>query len=318
MQPDNRKSRILLVEDFEPFRRFIRMALQRSVDCRIIGEASDGVEAVQKTKELQPDLILLDIGLSNLNGIEVAKRARSLAPHAKILFVSQESSTDMVREALRLGAQGYVHKPRAHNDLLPAIDAVLGGRRFVSSSLEFSEGTDAHRHEVVFCSGDGVLLDTLVPFIATALNAGDGAIVLVTQAHRHSLLQKLSTQGVDVDATIRLGSLVPWDVREALATFMVNDWPDEVRLSTVLGGLIERAAKGGTGEQRRLVTCGECAPTLWVEGKVEAAIHVEHLWNQTTRRYGVNTLCVYPSLPGRQNDPSFKHLCAEHTAVYSR
>jgi DNA-binding NarL/FixJ family response regulator len=110
---------------------------------------SDGLEAVQKAKELQPDLILLDIGLPKLNGIEVAKRVRRFAPIARLLFVSQESSSDVVRETFRLGAQGYVHKPRAQSDLLPAIDAVLGGKRFASSYLEFSEGTDPpapHRH----------------------------------------------------------------------------------------------------------------------------------------------------------------------------
>ena len=137
--------KILIVEDYEPFRRFVGSALQQRADFEIVGEASDGLEAVQKVQELQPDLILLDIGLPNLNGIEVAEGARNLAPHAKLLFVTQESSSDMVREVLRLGAQGYVHKPHAHEDLLPAIDAILEGKRFVSSSLKFSDGTDAHR-----------------------------------------------------------------------------------------------------------------------------------------------------------------------------
>ena len=308
---------ILVVEDSEPFRQFICSELQKRVEFRVT-EASDGLAAVRKTEEQQPDLILLDIGLPNLDGLEVARRVRKLPAPPRILFITQESSPEVVRECLKLGALGYVHKPRAGSDLLPAVDAVLGGKRFVSSTLEFSESTEACRHEVVFCSGDGILLDALASFIANVLNAGDAAIVLVTQSHRDSLLQRLNTRGVNVAVAMQRGTLVLWDVRDELSTFMVDDWPDAVRLSTALEGLIRSVPKGSAGERRRVVTCGECAPTLWTDGKVEAAIHVEHLWNEVTRGYGVDTLCVYPSFAGPEDDHSFKLLCAEHTAVRSR
>jgi DNA-binding response OmpR family regulator len=308
---------ILVVEDFEPFRRFICSELQKRVEFRVT-EASDGLAAVRKTEEQQPDLILLDIGLPNLDGLEVTRRVRKLPAPPRILFITQESSPEVVRECLRLGALGYVHKPRAGSDLLPAVDAVLGGKRFVSSTLEFSESTDAYRHEVVFCSGDEILLDALASFIANVLNAGNAAIVLVTQSHRDSLLQRLNTRGVNVAVAIQRGTLVLWDVRDALSTFMVDDWPDAVRLSTTLEDLIRGVPKGLAGERRRVVTCGECAPALWADGKVEAAIHVEHLWNEVTRGYGVDTLCVYPSCAGPEDDLSFQLLCAEHTAVRSR
>jgi DNA-binding NarL/FixJ family response regulator len=108
------------------------------------------LEAVQKAAELQPNVVLLDINLPKLHGFEVAKQIHSLAPHARLLFVSQESSSDLVRKALSLGANGYVQKLSAGTDLLPAIDAALGGQRFVSSSLAFTEPADAPaplRHE---------------------------------------------------------------------------------------------------------------------------------------------------------------------------
>ena len=130
--------RILVVEDHAPFRRLICTELQRRAEFQTI-EAADGLEAVQKAEELQPDLILLDINLPKLHGFEVAKQIHSLAPHARLLFMSQESSSDIVRKALSLGADGYVRKLSAWADLLPAIDAVLGGQRFVSSSLAFIE-----------------------------------------------------------------------------------------------------------------------------------------------------------------------------------
>ena len=133
--------KILVVEDYAPFRSLTCAALQRA-DFQTI-EAVDGLEAVQKAEELQPDLILLDINLPKLHGFEVAARSRRLVPHVRLLFMSQESSPDIVRKALSLGADGYVQKLSAGTDLLIAIDAALGGQRFVSSSLAFTEPADA-------------------------------------------------------------------------------------------------------------------------------------------------------------------------------
>ena len=98
--------RVLVVEDFEPFRRFIASTLQERPELQVICEVSDGLEAVQKAQELQPDLIVLDIGLPALNGIEAARRIRQLSPESKILFLSQESSVDAVQEALGLWGSG--------------------------------------------------------------------------------------------------------------------------------------------------------------------------------------------------------------------
>ena len=135
MQPH----KILIVEDHDAFRRFIRLALQTKAEFQIIGEALDGMEAVLKAEGFQPHLILLDIGLPILNGLEAARRIRKVFPNSKILFLTQESSCEIVEEALSLGAQGYVLKARAQSDLLPAIDALLQCKRFVSSGLAFKE-----------------------------------------------------------------------------------------------------------------------------------------------------------------------------------
>lgn len=125
--------RVLVVEDFLPFRQFICSTLEQRADLHVICEVSDGLEAVEKAKELKPDLILLDIGLPRLNGIEAARQIRELAPESKIIFLSQESSPDIIQEALSLGARGYIVKTHAANELLTAIDAVMSGNRFVGS-----------------------------------------------------------------------------------------------------------------------------------------------------------------------------------------
>jgi CheY-like chemotaxis protein len=126
---------ILVVDDYERWRRFVRLATQKRPEWQIISEVSDGLEAVQKAKELRPDLILLDIGLPSLNGIEAARRIRDLSPKSKILFVSENSSPEIAEAALSTGAGGYVVKADAANELLVAMEAVLQGRQFVSARL---------------------------------------------------------------------------------------------------------------------------------------------------------------------------------------
>jgi DNA-binding NarL/FixJ family response regulator len=302
--------RVLVVEDYEPFRRFICLALQQRAEFHVIGEVSDGLEAVQRAQEFQPDLILLDIGLPKLNGIEVAKRVRRLAPNARLLFVSQESSPDVVRETFRLGAQGYVHKTRAQSDLLPALEAVVGGKRFVSSGLEFSEGTDPapHRHEILFCSDEAVLLDSLTQFIAAALSAGNAAIVWATESHRDSLLQRLHALGVDIDAAIQRRTYVLSDAAET---------PDPVRMLETIRGLSEAAAKAGK-DHPRVAVCGERAGRLWAEGKTDEAIRLEQLCSDLAKTQEVDILCVYPLPHGQENASALKSICAEHTTANFR
>ena len=121
------------MEDFPAFRRFITSALGGRRDLLIIGVASDGPEGVQKAVELKPDLILMDIGLPTMNGIEAARQIRQLVPAAKIVFLSQESSADVIQLALSTGALGYVVKSKAGSQLIRALDAVNLGKQFVSS-----------------------------------------------------------------------------------------------------------------------------------------------------------------------------------------
>ena len=109
--------------------------LESRPNLKVVGEASDGLEAVEKAQALKPNLILLDIGLPGLNGIEAAHRISRLIPKATILFVSQISDADVVQEALRNGAKGYVWKPDAGIDLMLAIEVALRGAHFVSSKL---------------------------------------------------------------------------------------------------------------------------------------------------------------------------------------
>jgi DNA-binding NarL/FixJ family response regulator len=138
-----------VVEDSEKVRKFICSTLGERPELKIVGEDTDGLQAVQRADKLQPDLILLDIGLPSLNGFEVARQVLKLSPKSKILFVSQESSADLVQEALALGALGYVVKWDAGKELLTAVEAVVQGRQYLSSGLSSQNCADATDTQVI-------------------------------------------------------------------------------------------------------------------------------------------------------------------------
>jgi len=310
---------------------------------RVIGVASDGLETVQKAEELQPDLILLDIGLPSLNGIEVARQIRKFSPKSKILFVSQESSAEMVQGALGTGAQGYVRTGDAGRELLEGVNAVLRGEQFVSGRFaghDFTGASDAAashsvrstavvgslqqdikiaHHEVGFYSADRRFLDDLTQFIGAALRAGNAAIVVSTESHRDSLLPRLQAYGLDVGAAIEQGRYIALDATDTLPTFMLNGMPDPIRFMKVLGDLVATAAKAGKGEQARVAIFGEMCHLLWAQGNVEAAIQVEKLGNELVQTYDLDILCGYSLGSVRGMDSHvFQRISAEHSAVHSR
>jgi len=144
---------------------FVLSVFSKTPEFQIICEASDGLEAVQKAEELKPDLILLDIGLPKLNGIQAARQIRKLAPSSKIIFLSQESSADVVQEALDLGAMGYVVKAYAGSELLAAVEAVCQGRRFVSVGLSGSNITGSTNSQPLDCLDDEDVVAPVAPFV---------------------------------------------------------------------------------------------------------------------------------------------------------
>ena len=316
--------RILVADDHDNWRRQVCLLLQARPELRVILEVSDGLAAVQKAQELRPDLILLDIGLPELNGIEAARRIRRLSPNSRIVFLTMDNSLDVLQVALSAGAQGYVWKSRAPEDLLPAIDAVLRGQHFVSSiikgyRLPGSSRTKApHHHEVLFYSDDSVFLRSLTDFIATALEAGDVAVAIATESHHDGLVQMLKARGVDVDSAILDGTYVPVGAAKSLSTFMVNGMPDSDQFFEIVGGLIRAAAKAGKREHSRVAACGEIGPFLWLEGNADAAVRLEQITEQLIETHEVDVLCAYPmnSFRGEKDEQVFQTICAQHSAVF--
>jgi DNA-binding NarL/FixJ family response regulator len=331
----------LIIEDFEKFRRFVASTLQGLGEFQVIYQASDGLEGVQRAKELQPDLILLDIGLPTLNGIEAARQIRKVSPSSKILFLTQESSLEVVQEALGVGAQGYLLKFDMAGELLLAVDAVLQGKQFLSSRLtphqtdrvDYPGKTDvgsrfsdpqsapreADRFHVVGCyQDDASLVDDFIRFVEAALKIRNVIIVVATESHWRGVFHGLQSRGWDMVAAMREGTCIYLESYELLSSFVVDDWPDGSRLRIFSDDLIENIAKAHTGA--KIVICGECAPLLLAQGKAEAAIEVERLWDElVVRRHGIDLLCGYATnqFLGEGNSPIFKRICAEHSAAYS-
>jgi DNA-binding NarL/FixJ family response regulator len=339
--------RLLVVDDYEPWRRFLRFTLLAGEKFEVIGEIFDGLEAVQKTQELQPDLILLDIGLPNLNGIEVARRIREVSPKSKILFVSEIRDRDVAQEALRTGAGGYVVKSDAASDLLPAVEAILQGKQFVSFSLAGHDPPSANEnepsdngpsrkqlvtpisiqsaavaphHEVGFYSDDRFLLEDLTQFVSAALKRGSGAIVVATESHRNNLLPRLRAQDLDIAVAIEQGRYIPLDAADTLEALMVNSMPDPTRFLKCLGDLIAVATKAAQGQQGRIAVFGECVHLLWAQGNAKAAVQFEKLGNQLAKMYDVDILCGYSLDSVRVDLDShiFRRICAQHSHVHSR
>jgi len=136
------RPRIFLVDDFAPFRSYVRRILEEHLECQVIGEAGDGDTALRMATELRPDLIMLDIGLPRLNGIEVAQQLATAIPSCKIVFVTSNCALDVVQKAFEIGAMAYVVKWNADRDLLPAIKAVIEGTRFVSERISGCQPSD--------------------------------------------------------------------------------------------------------------------------------------------------------------------------------
>jgi DNA-binding NarL/FixJ family response regulator len=335
--------RVLVAEDYPAFRRYLVSTLHSRADFQVVCEVADGSEAVQKARELQADLILLDIGLPSLNGIEAARRIRSVSPNSKILFVSENHFSDVIEEALRTGALGYVVKSDAASDLLPAVEAVLQGKKFVSASVSVhhvKDGRDEHtadhvsgktvaplsphnaavvgRHEVVFYSDDWQLLDRLSQFIAAALNAGNAAIVIATASHRDGLVRRLQAYALETGAAIEEGRYIALDAADTISALIVNGVLDSVRFLEGFGNLILKATNASKGVHSRVAFFGEGADLLWNRGGLNVVIQDEDLCNQLIRKFDVAILCGYSlgNVEGRKDGEAFQRICAEHSAVY--
>jgi DNA-binding NarL/FixJ family response regulator len=307
--------RILIVDDFEKFRRYLCSALGQDRRFEIVGQACDGMEAVQKAAELKPDLVLLDVGLPKLNGVQAARQIRKVAPVAKILVISQEFSFDVVKAALRSGALGYIQKLNVARELLPGIEAVLAERYFVPGTVKqkFREtGGSPLRHEIQIYSNVAGLVEGFADFAATELSMGKAAIVVATPSHLAGILQALRTRNVDVERAIETGILLPRDALETMSKFMVDGMLDPEHFFDAMEALVAES----TRMVPRVAACGEIAPQLFAAGETLQALNLEQLWDIAVHGFHLETLCGYALKGFESAGEIFRSICAEHSAIH--
>lgn len=201
-----RKIRILLADDHQLMRSGIRLMLERESDLSVVGEASDGREAVALAKSLRPDVVVMDIGMANLNGIEAAQQVTQNRPEVAIVMLSMHSDESYVLRALKAGARGYLLKDSAEADLIKAVHAVAGGKSFFSPAVSKVLLDDYVRK--LKRSGADDAYDLLTPrerevlqLVAEGKSNKDIANLLnlsvyTVESHRSNLMEKLNLRGL--------------------------------------------------------------------------------------------------------------------------
>lgn len=172
-------------------------------------------------------------------------------------------------------------------------------------------------HECVFYSSDSVLLDSVTPFVAGAIEANGAAIVVATGPHRRGLIEKLENRGIDAIGSMRRGTYVSLDAADTLSTLFtaVGDPP----FLETFSSLVESVAKTIREDHPRIAIFGECVGLLYTLGQMDAAIEFETKGNELIERYKeyrLDILCGYPALRWKQDKQAFESICAEHSAVH--
>jgi len=306
--------RTLVVDDFAPIRRMVCSTLEQSSGFHLVGEAQDGLEAVERATELQPDLVLMDIGLPSLNGVQAARRIRDRNPKTKVLFVSHEElSHSIVRAISTVDALGFVHKLHLHRDLPLALKMALEDKHFISGRADECCGSmDSLGHAIQFYSSENIFVESLAGFFGTALLQGRAAIAMATAAHLDALARRLAADGLDVEGATRHGTYVPLKVEDLAPKLLSADREQFLEgIGDFIDGAARRSKTGGAS------VGGEFSAVVCSQGHVEAGMRIEQTSNNTIRhRTHVDVLCASP-LPGKpQEDRTFHSLCAEHTTVY--
>jgi PAS domain S-box-containing protein len=178
-------------------------------------------------------------------------------------------------------------------------------------------GTLPGEHVAYFYQASGTLLEALCDFIGPALGAGNAAVIIATKVHLEGLEHRLRARGLDTHEASKQGRYVALDASETLAKIMLEGMPDASRFSGIVGGAIARAHAAVKAARPEIAAFGEMVSLLWTEGKIDAAIRLEQLWNELANKHSFSLRCAYPvaNFYGEKNAQPLMRVCAEHSAV---
>jgi two-component system, NarL family, response regulator NreC len=197
-----KRIRILLADDHAVVRQGFKMILSAQPDMEIVGEAGNGREAVELSEQLHPDVVVMDVAMPELNGIEATRRLSAAAPHARVVALSMHKDSVYVREILRAGARGYLLKDSPAPDLLAAVRAVASGEGYLSPAVSDAVLNDYRRHVTnpvdLLSSREREVLQMLAEGktnkeIAVILNLS----VYTVDAHRGRIMEKLNLHSIN-------------------------------------------------------------------------------------------------------------------------
>ena len=209
----NRKTRVLLADDHTVVRGGFRMLLGAQADIEVVGEAANGIEALQLAKDLNPDVVVMDVTMPQLNGIEATRRMNQEVPRIRVLALSMHKDAVYVREILRAGARGYLLKDSGEADLIAAVRAVARGEGYLSPAVSDAVLTDYRKHVTnpldLLSSREREVLQRIAEGqtnkeIANSL----GLSVYTVEAHRGRIMEKINVHSA--------GELVRFAVRNGL------------------------------------------------------------------------------------------------------
>ena len=317
---------VLVVDDYEPWRRRVAAELEKSGRWRVAGECADGADAVREAAARKPDLVILDIGLKTMNGVEAARRILADDPNARILFLTGQQSPEVAEAALALGARGYLLKTEAGGALVRAMESVAAGARFVSPGLpddvldDTARPTGGPRHAAVFRTKDAALADEYARFAERALHGGQPVVVVAPRSALEDVHARLEARGVRLDRAIDDRQYQAFDVEPELSRLMPHGKYDRERFRESAEEIISDARTRAVSGVRPAV-CGEVAPQLWKEGRGDVAIDIERLWDHAAASFGADLMCGYCVDASRLADADysvFREICEAHGAVHVR
>jgi DNA-binding NarL/FixJ family response regulator len=314
--------RVIVIDDHQTWVQQVSAMIENTGTWHVVGTAADGAEGCALADSLTADLILLDIELPKLNGIETATRILAANPSARILFLSGHSSWDVIEAALLTGARGYLLKNFAGPELVPAMAAIAAGRRFLSAAAggrAFNAGSDRHElhsHHAGVYATDASLEGDYEAFAAAALMTGKAVLAAMHPDRQQEVQRRLKQRGIDIDRAIAEDRYMPLNVAEALPLMMADGLPDASLMWAIIVPLLARAARATRSNAPVLAAFGDCAQTLWNAGEPSAAILLEQYWDEIAKTVNLDLLCGYTLRGFEAEDEDTRELLgAMHTAV---
>ena len=329
-----RSIRILIVDDHKAVRHSIRSLLSARAEWFICGEAEDGLDAIEKANSLRPDVVLMDIAMPRMDGVQATKIIRQGVPEAEVVLISQNDLSAGRIQATEIDARDFVSKCDLSRDLLSAIDKVVSQRfpkiapdrngredstvaqgLFDSFSmienhrLKQNNGgrMNRHVHDEPWCGllADAAPRDHIVQlyqdeqflsravcrFAVSAINHGEGVILVPTSAHWNALRPRLEAEGVDVQAAQASGQLTVVDADQLLPSFMRDAMPDAPLFLGLAGETIANARGGDRFTKVRW--WGEMVNVLWERGDVAASMGLEDLFHKLAHDHEIAIFCSF-------------------------